>query len=447
MTRLEGTIPAGLAARARRIRADSLRTQFVAGVLGSMGLKGLNAVLMLAVSMTLARALGPHDYGIYAFALSVVAMLSLPATMGLPMLLVREVAKYHLQEDWRSLRGLLRRSNQAVLALSVALAAIAGALAVALPHRPEVLRLGVVVWALLLVPLTALGDVRGAVLRGLRRPVQGELPPMVVRPAILLVLLAATIGFGSLTPAAAVAANVVAAAGAFVIGAALMWRAMPAPVRAATPVYDTAAWGRSVLPLSMLVGLHALQSQIATLMLGLLSTSASVGTYRVALQLAGLVAFTLVAINTVIGPHIVRLYESREMDRLELMVRWSSRLILLIALPVSLVFVLFGRRILETFFGAEYGAASGALAILAVGHAIFAAIGPVGSLLTMTGHERCVVAALGAGVTANVVLNLILIPSRGIEGAAAATLVALLLSMGIMFAQVSRRIGIRPSPF
>lgn len=444
---LESTIAAGLSTQTGRRGVASLRVQLITGVIGSMGLKGLNALLMLGVAIMLARVLGPEGYGVYAFALSVVGLLSLPATMGLPTLLVREVAKYHLQEDWARLNGILRRANQAALLLSVLLALLTGLLMALFGSRHEVIRGGAIAWALVLVPLTALGDLRGAALRGLRHVVQGEIPAMVIRPGLLLLVTACGISFWTLTPTRAIGVNVGAAAAAFVIGAILMWRAMPGPVRAADPAYETGAWARSVLPLSLIAGLQAIQGHTATVMVGLLNTSADVGTYRVTAQVAGLAAFTLVAINAAIAPHIVRLYHASQIIRLERLVRWSARLILVVALPIALTFVLFGRQILSGFFGEAYGAGHVALAILSIGHVVGAAMGPLALLLKMTGRERTALAAMGAGAAVNVLLNLILIPRFGIEGAAAAGLMSVILSMAILYRQAAKQLRIRPGPF
>ncbi len=65
------------------------------------------------------------------------------------------------------------------------------------------------------------------------------------------------------------------------------------------------------------------------------------------------------------------------------------------------------------------------LVILALGHFIYVATGPVGYLLLMTGHEKVERnnVFLSAGIS--ILLGLLLIPPYGIVGAAVATVIAL----------------------
>jgi len=81
-------------------------------------IKLLNLFLVLLLNVLLARMLGAEELGIYAFAVSVVTILSIPAMAGLPALLVREVAKNQLMENWMLLKGVLARAFQFSFVLS-----------------------------------------------------------------------------------------------------------------------------------------------------------------------------------------------------------------------------------------------------------------------------------------------------------------------------------------
>jgi O-antigen/teichoic acid export membrane protein len=63
--------------------------------------------------------------------------------------------------------------------------------------------------------------------------------------------------------------------------------------------------------------------------------------------------------------------------------------------------------------------------------------------MVMTGHQVRAAYINGAAVTANVVLNLILIPRYGIEGAAFSTAFSIVLWNVWMLVFVHRRLGIR----
>ena len=71
--------------------------------------------------------------------------------------------------------------------------------------------------------------------------------------------------------------------------------------------------------------------------------------------------------------------------------------------------------------------------------------GSVGLLMTMTGNHRAVAWLVTASSAFNVLLNALLIPIAGIEGAAVATALTAGLSNIVMCVLVWRRLGIDPT--
>jgi O-antigen/teichoic acid export membrane protein len=69
---------------------------------------------------------------------------------------------------------------------------------------------------------------------------------------------------------------------------------------------------------------------------------------------------------------------------------------------------------------------------LCAGQLINAAMGSVGYLLIMTGHGRDAAASLGVGVAVNIILNALLIPVWGIEGAAFSSAIGQIIWNGIL---------------
>lgn len=407
--------------------AASLRGALVRGSLGSFGIKIVYTLLGLATSIVLARALSPEGYGIYAFAFSVMSLLAVPVQMGLPMLVMREVARYQHAGRWDLLRGILKRANQAVLLVSMIFGLMGAVVVWWLADRVDATQLATVGWALLLLPLVGLNKLRGAALRGLRRVVLGQLPEMLLQPGILLVLLGIALLAGDVTPPQSMAFYCASAGLAFLAGALMLLRSLPPEVLNAQPQYNSCTWMRSVLPLSLLAGLQVINGQTALLILGLLASDEEVGLYRVALSLGALVVFALTAVNTVIAPHIARLHSAGDRKRLQRMITLSSRITLLAALPMAGVLIIFGEAILNLAFGEAYQDASVTLAIICFGQIVNAGMGSVSLILNMTGYERETVKGLAIAAGANVLLNAALIPSYGGEGAAMASAVCLIV--------------------
>ena len=66
--------------------------------IGTAGLMLISRGLAMVAGIIYARYLGPEQFGLYSFVLAIIAMATLPVVAGLPHLLVREVAHFHLEK-------------------------------------------------------------------------------------------------------------------------------------------------------------------------------------------------------------------------------------------------------------------------------------------------------------------------------------------------------------
>ena len=293
----------------------------------------------------------------------------------------------------------------------------------------------------------ALGNLRAAALRGLQHVILGQLPERILRPLILLVLI---VVFWVMFPARAIGPdvamglNVLAALVAFLTGAWLLRKLRPQELMARpVPEYRAGTWIKAALPLAFVAGMFLINSYTDIISLGIFMSPADVGVYRVVVAGAAMVVFALNALNMIFAPRMARLHALNEMEGLQRLATMSARMALLLAVPVLLLFVFLGKWILGSVFGAAFAGGYQALIILSVGQLANAGMGSVGMLLNMTGHERDTARALGVSAATNVVLNLVLIPLLGINGAASATAISMALWNVIMWRAVYYRLGIQ----
>ncbi|NET91585.1 MAG: oligosaccharide flippase family protein, partial [Kamptonema sp. SIO1D9] len=179
-------------------------------------------------------------------------------------------------------------------------------------------------------------------------------------------------------------------------------------------------WLRSALPMLLIGSLYIVNNQTDTVMLGAMKDSEAVGIYTVANRGASLITFVLVAFNTSLAPTFASLYAQGDKRRLQRVVTKGCRMVLLAALPIAFALIAFGYWFL-LLFGAEFVQGQTALTILSFGQLANAATGSVALLLIMTGHERDTAIGISASALLNIILNAILIPQWGVEGAATAT--------------------------
>jgi O-antigen/teichoic acid export membrane protein len=429
-------------------RSSGLKSQLVRGGLGVGGLKLLSLPLTLFTSIVLARGLGPDGYGQYVFVLTVISLLALPIGPGLGQLITREVAKYHQGADWGLFRGLLRRAHQWLTLGSCVIAAAITLLAAKNASWAVYDRWTLLFLATPMLPLLGFNALCSATLRGLRHVFRAQLPELLVRPGLHLVIASSLLVAGILNPATAFASQFAATALACAAGVWLLRRLQPSHVSQVKPSYRDGDWARAILPFILLAAVGNFNGQIGIVVLGWLGTDAEVAALRVAQTGANLVVLSLGIANLVIGPHIARARHERDSARLQSLSRYSARAALAVSIPIAIPMILLGGPIVGLVFGDDYRVlATLPLAILAIGQLVNVAFGSVGLFLTMSGCERETLVGQIIALLVNMVTAVLLVPLYGVVGAALAVTIGLVtwnVALAILFV---RRLGLRPSAF
>ena len=429
--------------------SKGFRAQLLQSGLGTVAVKVGGMGIALAVAVVLARALGPRGYGIYTYVFTLVALMAIPARFGLPILLVRECARAMALSDWAALKSILRWALATTTVVSLALVSVCWVAALIFSKSHPDLEFSTFSFGLVLVPLTGLIGVCGAALSGLRKVVLGQLPEMVVRPGLFLSFIWLTLWFGrdgALSPSLAMALNCLAAAFALIAVLYLLRRALPEELKGEIPLhYEHRRWVGSALPLTFIIGMQFINTQTDILMLGFFVPAEDVGIYRVAIKGAEVAAFGLTAVGTVTMPYFARFYASCEMERLKRLATYSARVMFLFAVPAALIFIIFGRTILSVVFGPEYTRGYYVLVILSVAQVINASFGTIGQLLNMSGHERETARAITIAAISNIGLNFLFISTFGVEGAALATGLTLVVWNLLLWRALRRKLGVDSS--
>lgn len=427
----------------------SFRETLIRAARGTVLMRVGYMALSLAGSVVLARALGPDAYGIYAFVFALVNVMAIPAQAGVPPLLVRETAKAHATARWPALKGVWRWCTRLILVTSLTVGTVALIGVVLFSSATDSVTRTTLYVGLLLLPLLALGDARGAALRGLGLIVRGQLPESIIRPGLLLVLAGGVWWVtGDLTAPGAMALHVAAAIIAFLIGAVLLLRARPSELDGVEVDTSSAAeWRSAILPLAMIGGVHMVSAQVGVVLLGLFRPEAEVGIYKVAASISVLAVVGLQMANVVVQPHIARLFAIRDIALLQRLAGLAALVSTGITIPVFLLFIFGGKPLLRLLYGDAYVAAWLPLVVLGVGQFVSAIFGSVALLLSMTGHERDSFRWLTIAAASNIFLSLILIPKMGMLGAA----LSYAMSLGIWnvaFRWVAlKRVGVDGSIF
>ena len=415
-----------------------------------MGVGAISAferVIALIFGVILARWLGVEGYGIYAFVMAPVSLLLIVVKLGLPDLIMRDVA---------ASRGARNREDKSFVSLDTAVRMILIA-SLAVYAASAVLVFFVITdqsqafafyIGLLLLPFLALIDLQTYALRGLGKAVLAQYIAVLFPSILALLGMMLLVSFADTNPSFALAARLVAV----LIALAITTRFLKANIaEGAEPKGKGLDGARALLheglPFLMIGGVAVIMSRTDVIMLGVLIDHRAVGIYNAATQAAMLVGLIMSTSNTIAAPEFSRIHASGDKVALERFAISTARAVVLLALPVTFIAIYWSQSILAAMFGDDFSAGALALAILSGGYFASLLFGAPGFVLNMTGHQTTSFRiALFASIL-NLLLNAILIPILGFLGAAMATAFAMNVQKFSMYIAVKKVHGISTACF
>lgn len=415
-------------------------------------LKLFSTTLTFVTAILIARLTGSAGYGAYNFAISWIAILSLIGLFGFNKLIVREYARYQTDLNYGLQLGLLRRAEQLTVLFSLAVIAVVwmlsdyiGQLVV---EEDSSLMVNSLLVALPLVVILTLIRIRQAAMEANRQAFVGNMAELLISPMALLVFviifwLALNDQFNAFW---ALGGKVAAGIVAFVSLAVIARRNLPEAIRKAKPEYCTRKWLKSAFPLLLISGLYVVNANTDIIMIGFLGGADATGYYAAASKAALLMTFIMLSVNKTLSPNFASLYKEQKIERLQSLVTHSVRVVSFVSGLSMLALVGLGYWYL-LIFGSDFTIAHFALAILCFAKLINGLMGPVGHLLIMTSHENIAAWNVALAVVVNIVLNYLLIPIMGIEGAAVSSLVSFIVVNVLQATAVYRLVGINPTIF
>lgn len=405
------------------------------------------AALTFLSQVLLARWMGAAELGIYVLAFSWCILLSSIATMGFPVAAIRFIGSGLAKNDPGYIRGFVRRGAQFVTAAGTLVSVIGIAILWSSWFTKSASDRYTLTLALLIVPVFAANSFFSGVANGLSRFPLGFLPVNVVRPLLFLAMLTTLwLATDILDAQRAMTLQVLAI---LVVSSVTIWligRTVNNSPDTHVIKYDTKVWARTSVPLLALALFNGYFPEINIILSGFYLPAEQVALFHVSFRLALLVTFALFAVDAATGPEVARLHAYDDKPALRDVINRATRLRFYVAVAAVIMFALAGKFLLG-LFGPEFVQGYPLLIVLAVGQLVQAGVGPVGRLISVSGHQDHCVVVFVVALFALAVLVTILVPMFGTTGAALAALIDMAIWSLWMRYLVVRHLDVRPTIF
>jgi len=386
----------------------------------------LSLVVNLGVQVLLVRSLSKTDYGIFAYALSVVTMIATLSTLGFDRGLARFIAMFDEQGKKARLWGTLVLQLIAILGIGLASVAIVvvfhGWIGDELVDDP---RLGTLLAVMvILAPLQALDNMGATIFAAYSQSKAIFFRRYILAPVLrlgIVLMLVATNGNVYVLGAGYVLAGLfgLAVYGSLMVKLlrkrGLFDREEDGRIGLDLPIREITAF---TIPLLMSDLMFVVLNTSDVVILGHSAGAAAIASYRSVLPVARLNQIVMNSFSLLFAPLMARLWARGDRQALREAYWQTAAWVTVLTFPVFALTLGLAEPLTIGLFGERYADAAQYLRILSLAYYFNAVLGFNGVTVKMIGRVWLSAGTAGAALVFNLAANLILIPMYGALGAA-----------------------------
>ena len=384
----------------------------------------------------MSRMLGPEAYGVFGATLPFQGVFQILSAGGMQPVIAKFVAQYNAVNEEEMARQVIITSLKYMMVSGVLFGLFmffaAGWIATFIFHKPEA-TLPFQAISLITPFSVIVGAFRGA-FQGVYK-MELIVASRVVEQVttILMAVALVAIGFGAVGAVLGTGIGFIASATcALLLFKKYIWPMFPKPL-VNFSFKDELSLMKELLIFSIPVTVTALSEMaiydISTEVIFYFMPDQYNGYYTNASAMARLPLIISLSIAAVILPAASEAASLNDKNLLGMYITQSYRYVILLVLPLCVGIAAFATPLLSLLFGPVYGLGGPALSILVIGMAFYTLFMISSSIMQGIGHPRRPMIILLIGIVANFVLNVLMVPKYGIEGAATATTIATFLIM------------------
>jgi len=408
---------------------------------GSIASYGLRYLFYLII----ARQIGAGDFGVFSIAIAIFSIAEVLASLGSTKGIVRFVALFHREGDYRRLKGIVHLSLALVIlggvVIGLLLVILAEPLSINLFHAPKLKRI-IQVMALV-IPFSALTTVFISATQGLQLMQYKVYVRDLFEQLFKVTFLGVFFLFGWQLWGA-----VFAFIGAMVGGSLLSFyfyrRVYHSRLKVGIKaIFESERLMKYSWPLLFANGLIFFEAWIALFLIGFFSTTEATGVFSAAYRTSLLFQGILMSFNLMFSPIISDLHHKKEFQKLHSLFKIVTKWVFSLSLPFILIMVIFAEEFI-TIFGKDFAGGAWVLIILSLAQLLNSVTGPQGVMIDMSGRTKLTLFNAAAHLLLQVVLCFLLIPSFGIIGAAFAKLISIAFLRLLQLSQIYRFLQMHP---
>ena len=403
------------------------------------------AGLAFLTQLLLARWMGAYQLGIFFYAFSWMIILSTIIGIGYESASFRVIGRALSEQRYDLIRGFIIRGRQILLSSGFITILLLGGILLSFdgivnPDSQKTLLI-----ALIIVPVYLIAVFHEAVSHAFSWFAMMALPNIVIRPLLTLILVAITwYSTGTLDAETVMSYQFIAMLTVVLIHYLLFRTKLTKEIGKPQPSFMTRSWVRIGIPQLVPVLFIGFLAEINVVMVGFFLPPDQVAIFSIAFRVAMLISFMIFAVDSMFRPKAALFYADQDMPALQKLTSQSTQLMFWPGLFCVILFIVFGKFILG-IFGEEFVAGYEIFALLASSQLIIISIGPVASLLNVTGHQDYSMMVFGVALIILLILDAILIPIFGMNGAAIAVVLVTAFWNIWMLILVKRVLKIHPS--
>lgn len=370
------------------------------------------------VILIISRQYGAEGVGIYNLTFSIMTFLSIIATMGINISILRYVGQFNKNKEIHKLKYLYHYALELVIPFSLLLAVVLFYYSdfIAENVLNNHIYNSILKFCAIIIPFLAINNISIEFIRGLKQLKISEYLRSVNQPIIniiLLILLGINI-IDKLVPV-------------YILGVGILINSIAAvmfirnKLNKITIINNIKFSKKELISTSLPMMVVSISSfvmgNITLYLLEIYYTSYEVGVYSVVLKITAMISLILIVVNTISAPKFSELYWNGNFYELQTVLDYSSKIIFLFSISLAILLIIFSKEILS-IFGEEYISGEYALYILIIGQLINSITGSVSIFLNMTGHQTVLRNIILISTIITIPMSYVLTLLYGINGAA-----------------------------